>query len=453
MPKKKKYRQKTKGKNVTQVVKAIKKNIQDTVIFMTAYDVYKFKRNITVFRQKPNKKELFHKFHITGMSNDKLYVSADTKCGYSVEYDSLKRVTAFYFDEAFGEEKEKNPKFVEDIVFTLSHHHSANALLDSNQVEISMCFKLESFLVKFGTKILQVDSGAFFMNGSLIVYYELIDFETAIPLGREAIYGRNNNYNIKSIDQIRYFDECEFIADDRKISDVIFQNIFGCLTEMSRNKWEMDDYSYVHNTLVLSNEIDDVQSYFQKVLGAQIENFRVDNLATSDDFSYYSTEYLGVVTAITNDDTGNILRDCLGLEAFKTFLLIKMIVNFEVNHNLGKIVNSQLGVEGLFYPSHVPIITLNVLNNLRETVSFSRYKQAIEFKIQAQNIRRERQRISNGIIMNILLYVLAVLGCVQTLQVLKDEFGLPFKSAFWIVVAVFGGLGAVWVAREFINRK
>lgn len=84
----------------------------------------------------------------------------------------------------------------------------------------------------------------------------------------------------------------------------------------------------------------------------------------------------------------------------------------------------------------------------KETVSFSRYKQAIDFKVQAPKIERERQRTNNGRLMNVLLYVLALIGSAQTLQVLQTELGLPFNIAFWVVIGVFIVFGIVWVLRE-----
>ena len=130
------------------------------------------------------------------------------------------------------------------------------------------------------------------------------------------------------------------------------------------------------------------------------------------------------------------------------YLLLKMLVDYEVNHDLEKIVNNEIYVESLFYPAHVPIITLNVIDNLKETVSFNRYKQAIDFKVQALERQQERQKTHNGRLMNILLYVLSIIGSAQTLQVLQTELGLPFKVSFPITLAIFVVLGGIWILRE-----
>lgn len=201
----------------------------------------------------------------------------------------------------------------------------------------------------------------------------------------------------------------------------------------------------------MSNKIDNIGDYFQKVLGAQLDNFKIDNISATDAFRFYSTEYLSVVAQIKNNDINNILFDCMMLESFKVYLLLKMIIDYEINHKLDDIINSQIYVESLYYPAHVPIITLNVIDNLKETVSFTRYKQAVDFKVQALKIEHDRQSTSNGKLMNILLYVLAMIGSAQTLQVLQTELGLPFKVSFWIVMGIFIALGFVWLLRE--SRK
>lgn len=431
------------------IVEKSVKSKQDTVIFMTAYNIHKFKRHFSRFRQNGKSKSLLKQYHILGISTKNVYVSSDIKYNYTVEFDSLKQVSAFRFEESVNEMKVKNPQLWDEMMTTLSLHHSSHALLDASQIDVFMCFNMESFLVIIGTKVLQVDPVAFMMNGSLIVNFELIDFETKLPLEYDVIYGRNNNYVIQPISKIKYFNETEFTDDTRKISDVIFQNIFNFINRVGKGKWEVDDFSFVHNIFVMSNKIENASEYFQKVLGAQINDFKIDNIATSNAFNYYSTEYLGVVTQINSENAQNILFDCMMLESFKVYLMLEMIIDYEVNNKLDKIIDNQIFVESLFYPSHVPIITLNVINNLKDTVSFLKYKQAIDFKIRALKIFQERKRINNGRLMSVLLYVLALLGSAQTLQVLQTEIGLPFKITLGIVISVFVAFGIVWFYREF----
>lgn len=438
----------SKQKNTCNNVAKVEREIQDTVVFMTAYNIDKYKHHLPRFWRRRRTRDLLKQLHISGISTRNIYVSPNEKRNYTFEYDSLKQLTTVYFEEASAKVKEKSPEFFDGMMRALSFKHSARTLLDCAQVDIYTIYNMQSFLVMFDTKVLQVDPIALMMNDSLIVTFELINFESGIPLDHTAIYGRINNYGIHRVSKIKYFDESEFVDDDRKISDIIADNIFCFINKATKGKWEICEPSFVHTTFVLSNKINNIGEYFQKVLGAQIDNFEIHNIATSNDFEFYSKEFLGVATKITSNDVSNILHDCTVLESFKLYLLLKMIMDYEVNHKLEKIINNQIYVESLFYPAHVPIITLNVIDNLKNTVSFSRYKQAVDFKVQALKVRQERKRVKNERLLNILLYVLAFLGSAQTLQVLKTEFGVPFKTAFFTTIGIFIICGLIWVIRE-----
>lgn len=427
-----------------------KKNIEkDTVVFMTAYDIHKIERHRFRFGKKVKKRELWSQFHIAGFSHNNTYITPYAKCRYTAEYNSLNQITAFHFEKNFEEYNKIYDNFADEMMTTLYLQHSAKALLDSTLIQVNTCFNMERFLVMFGDSVYQVDPVAFIMSGSLIVNFELIDFKSGIPLDSKSIYGRSHNFGIKPIDKIKYFNEDEFVEDHRKISDVIFDNIYGFLTKSSNNKWEVGNYSYVHNILVLSNGINDVTEYFQCVLGGKIEDFNIKNISATDAFNFYSTEYLGVITDINDDkDKHHILNDCMILEGFKIFILLKMIIDYEIHHKLDEIVDHQIYAESQLYPLHVPIITLNVIDNLKNTYSFARYKQAIDFKLKTLNIYQDRKISNNGRLLNILLYILAMFGSAQTLQVLQTEFKLPFNISFWIVMGIFVIFGVVWIIRE-----
>jgi len=433
-----------------KMVRKTKKNqdIQDKIIFMAAYDVYKLKQKFPTWSLKKDDKNLLDQFHIKGISHNNTYVSAGKKYDYTVDYDSFKRVSALHFDEMFVEAIEQEPEVEEEVILTLLLQHSAEVLFDSAQVTISTCFNMESFLVRIEGRIYEVDAVAFMMNGSLIVNYELTDYESRIPLGKDDIYGRDNNYGIKKIEQIKYFNEETFSDDNRKISDVIFHNISEAMFKATKNKWEVENFSFAHNTLVISNKAGNISKYMQNVLDAQIENFRQSNISATDEFQLYSIEGLGVVTEIKYEEIINIGCQVILLEAFKMYLLLKMLIDYEVHRELEKIVDNEIYVESLFYPAHVPIITLNVIDNLRDTATFKRYKQAIDFKVQALKVEQERQKTHNGRLMNILLYVLSLMGSAQTLQVLQTELGIAFKISFPIALVIFIVFGIIWICRE-----
>jgi len=310
-------------------------------------------------------------------------------------------------------------------------------------------FNIKLYDTKQDTEPSLVITGvAYIMNGVLVVNYELIHYETGKPLSIDEIYGRTNNYSIIPVESTMYFCEQNFTDDDRKISDIIFFNIVGFLEYVMKNKYEMESYSFVHNILVFSKNVKNVNEYFKLVLGADTVELETNNIATASSFKYYSKEYLGLVTDFSEEEFSHILSDVQILESFKIYLLLQMILDVEINDKLDAIINHQIYLQALQYQSHAPIITSNLIENIKLTVAYNQYKSALENKIDALKIMQDRERNKNSKLLNILLYVLTLLGSFQTLQVLKTELGLPFKCGMIGVCIVFGMFGVIWICRE-----
>ena len=420
----------------------------ETVIFMAAYDIHKIERKLFRLKNKKKKKELWEKFHVAGFVSNNKYIAPFGICNYDFDYNTLNQVSSFHFEENIERYNEINEGFSDEMLSILSMQHSTTALLDSTLIAVEPFFNMEQFLVAFEDEIFQVEPIAFIMNGTLIITYELINFDTGVPLDAMSVLGRENNYGITPIKKIRYFDEAEFVEDTRKISDIIFDNIYGFLMESTDNKWAVGNYSFVHNILVFSNEIENVTEYFQSVLGGKLENLTLTNMSTSNKYEYYSTEYLGLVTFLDDEDMPHILNDSIILEAFKVFILLKMIITYEIRHNLEDVVNNQIYIESQLHPLHAPIVTLNFIDNFRNIYSFNRYKKAIAFKEQTLKLYQERKKSKNSRLLNILLYILAIFGSVEMLQVLQTEFAIPFKISFWVMMSIFMVFGIVWVKGE-----
>lgn len=421
---------------------------KDTVVFMSAYDVHSFNKRIPKLWNKPKTKELLKEFHIIGLSTQNTILTKSRKTEYITEYNSLEHTSEYKFQVSDNEYTDEVKKELQEMIGSLVFHHSAKTLLDTNRTQIKHCFNLESFLVVINSEVLQVDPFAYFLNGVLIINFELIHFETGEPLHFNEIYGRKNNYNILPIQALKYFDEDEFSTDNRKISDIIFDNIWGLLDNVNRNKYTIDQFSFVHNILVFSNNIDDPTEYFKKVLGAPSIELNIKELGTSKDFKYYSKEYLALVTSYEQDNISNILVDIQVLESLKILILLQMIVDVEINDKLNQIIDHQIYLQSLYYQSHAPVITLNVIDNLKTMVSYNQYKSAINFKVEALKVLQDRQKAKNGRLLNVLLYILALIGSFQTLEVLKTEFGIPFGWGVIAVCAIFGLFGVLWLCRE-----
>ncbi len=420
----------------------------DTVVFMTAYDFHRFNRKLPSLRRKCEKRDLFQKFHIFGISTHDMIVTARNKFEYESNYDYITHSAQIDFNLPEEEYDENIQHELNKMMTNLALHHSSKVMLDATRTNIKFCFNMDSFLVTVRSEILQVDPIAYIINGVLVVNYQLIHYETGKPLSIDEIYGRTNNYNIIPVESTMYFGEQNFTEDNRKISDIIFFNIVGFLEFVMKNKYEMESYSFVHNILVFSKNIKNVNEYFKVVLGADTVELEINNIATASSFKYYSKEYLGLVTDFSEEEFSHVLSDVQILESFKIYLLLQMILDVEINEKLDVIINHQIYLKALHYQSHAPIITSNLIESIKSTVAYNQYKSALENKIEALKFMQDKERNKNSKLLNVLLYLLALMGSFQTLQVLQTELCIPFKCGMIGVCIIFGIFGVIWICRE-----
>ncbi len=107
------------------------------------------------------------------------------------EYDYIQQSTSFSFTPI--NEKRDIDDF-EEIVkrtgFCIKLLHAQSVLADSLYFNIDYFICMESFLVHIGEHVFQIDPVIFSMNRILIITFEVIDFETGIPLNRDDFSGK-----------------------------------------------------------------------------------------------------------------------------------------------------------------------------------------------------------------------------------------------------------------------
>ena len=238
--------------------------------------------------------------------------------------------------------------------------------------------------------------------------------------------------------------------EDVQISFSRVKNLCDFFDELLSGKYKIGNHTFMHNILVLSNNISDEEKYMQKVLNIDTLDFKAKNVSPQSAFKYFVTDGIAVITNIDISNINSILYDVLILESFKIYLMLSMVIDYDIHHNLNELIDNQIIVKSMFYPSGTPtpIITLNLIDALKQTVSFKRYEEAINFKIDTLKIYQERSKIKNGRLMNLLLYILTAFGSFQTLQILNDSFNVSIKTSVWFVLPALLVAGVYWFIKE-----
>lgn len=424
-------------------------NIQDCIIFMTAYRINEYKKNKFSFRKTKFTKDILERFHIESIAIGSHIVTQKGILKCEKVFDSQKQLTQFEFKTNRKEESLDDYKNeIDNISWMIRISHSIEVLLNSNAFIATSYITMEPFLITIDNRVLQVDSVAFFLNDLLFVNYELIDYETGVSLEKDEILGRSNNFNILLTEKIRYFNENDFTDKNDKISDIIFYNISSFFEYLSNNKLKYEEFSYIHNIFVMTAQLDNLRKYFLDVLGANDLEIELKNINNNYAYEYYSQEYLGVVTNIDSNCEQQALFDCQLLEAMKMYFLLNQIVNHDIISDLTTTIDRQLEIERLMYLRRIPIITINAIENMKQTNSFRLYDKAIEFKMSYLKFYQDKQRNRNALLLNILLYVLTFMSGIGSIPILQNVFGIPTKPCFIALSIIFVIFGMVWVRYE-----
>lgn len=413
---------------------------------MTAYHFDTVIKEFPHWKHKQDLCKLLTDCHITSISTGDFLRTKKGICKYKISFDPQSQISKFQFDTSegqidFGEE-------ISQSSWQLSLIHSFELLLNRTSFTLSCFITLDSFFVSIKSRLFQVDPVAFFLNNTLFIEFELIDYQTKVPLKKDEIYGKAHNFILIPVDSTQYFNEDIQNGNSKSIPNLILDNILHCFRQLTHHKYRVDSLSFVHNLFVISNSIDNINTYFADVLGAYGLKQTLNNINTNRSFEYYSQEYLGVTTAVSHGAYQQALFDCQILEALKMFFLLNQIVNLDITQNLTYTANNQLYLEYLSFTTDLQIITLNAIHNMKETPTFKRYKDAIEFKMSYLRLQQEQRKSKNGVILNIFIYILTFISGVGAWQVFQTELGVPFKYIAIVMTTIFAFLGIAWIVNE-----
>lgn len=206
---------------------------------------------------------------------------------------------------------------------------------------------------------------------------------------------------------------------------------------MIDERFKAEEYSFIHSTLVLSNEIDDVTKYFCHLIGTRKLPSPLENISTTGNYEYYPQDGASIIKNYNRDDVDIPLFNGIMLESIKLYVYLSQIINADITLDMNKVVRNDLYLENLFFSPKVPIETHNLLSYIYKTKSFQHHKEATRLKISYMAAENESKKNRNAVLLNLLLYIVTLLGVVGTLETLESKLNIPFKYSFIVVILFF----------------
>ena len=238
---------------------------KDTVIFMSAYETTKYSKVRKLFPPKVDVAKLLKKHHISYLMYQNKIIAPDGILELNPEYDDVAQETTYTY-EAIGKDNsiDNYDELINHTGACIKLMHSCAVLTDPAYFRIDHVFGLESFIVYIDDAVFQIDPLVFSFNRAYIVAYEMIDLATGMPLGRDDTSPKMRNWNLRKIKGYKYFNEDFSNLSNYTIPELIFTHVSDYFYELVGKRFAPNDYTYVHDTLVISNSVRNVDKYFNK---------------------------------------------------------------------------------------------------------------------------------------------------------------------------------------------
>ena len=429
--------------------------MKDTIIFMSAYDTTKYsKSKLLRFDKKQELAMLLSKHHLEYMLKGDKLISSKGTLKLNTEYDDVQQKTMFSFNTIKEKDKiEDFQKVIGNIGFCVQLLHAQSVLADSAYFNIDYFIGMESFLVSINKCLFQIDPIIFSMNKTMMIAFEVIDFDTGTPLKNSDVFCKIGNYNLLPIENYQYFGDEEVSLFNGKISEIIYNNVSDFFSEMVGKKYKAERYSFIHSTLVLSNEIDDISQYLCDVIGTRELPSPLENISTTENYDYYPQDGVTVIKNYNSDEVDTPLYNGIMLESIKLYIYLFQTVNIEIVEALNIVMHNDIYLENLFFAPHIPIETHNLLNYIYKTKTFQHHKESAKLKILYLTTENEMKKNRNSVLLNVLLYIISLLGAIGTLESLENQLQIPFKYSFIAVILIFLLFGIIWAIIEWRRNK
>lgn len=438
--------------------------MRDTIIFLSAFTsssskssnwvIQKLRHIFCICKRKHVKlQSLLQKYHISSVSTDHAVIFGNSKMGVVSHHDYIHQKTTFSFNSIASAKEDGNTTPNNEYSgFYMGLKHAQFTLLDDSYFKIDFTFLFDPFIVRVDNHTYQVDAGAFIMNNVVFIAFELINYETGISLSKDDIYGKSNNFNIIPIEKYR-FAENEYIhTSNKKISEIVYDTISDFMYELTGARFLSKEPVFFHNTLVLSNNIKNISKYICKLLSIKEPVSTIKDISTVDIYKYYPQDGCCVISNYEADDFDVILYSAIILESVKLYLYIFPFANLEDTADIQKTVKNYIYLQNLFCSPHLPIITQNLFEYVKESPSYIRHMEALRLKISYLSIQNDLRKNRNSTILNVLLYIISLVGAIGALEIIEERFHFSFRFGLIIVIILFI-LGGIWGILEYRNNR
>lgn len=428
--------------------------MSDTIIFISAYETTDYSKVRKLIKKAPKIEYLIKKYHFDFIFSESKLISHKGALNLSTNYDYINQKTSF----SFASRNDKNniddfKDIIEKANYCVHLLHAQSVLIDREYYNIDYIICMNSFLVHIDEQFFQIDPLIFSLNQTLIIAFEAIDFKTGVPLHLNQIYGKKGNYNLLHVSEYQFFCENSATHTNETISEIIYSNVTDFFTEMTGQRFIAKNYSFLYDTLILSNEITDVTSCFYNLINTRELPSPLENISPVETYQYFPQDGVSIITNYILEDVDNLLFSGLLLESIKLHIYLSQFVNIESTKSLNKVIRNELYLENLFFAPRVPIITGNLLNFIYKTKTYQHHKQAIKLKVSYLSNENSAKKNRNSVLLNILLYLISLIGTVGTLDDLEYRLGLPFNYTFPAVILAFLLFGLIWGFFEWKNNQ
>lgn len=436
--------------------------MSDTVVFLSAYDTTNYKTPNWILRKlhlvfpassKKNIHTILNKNHLSFVATDEIIITADGKAKVDAHYDNICQGSKFTFEPKDTNNRDGNiMTIIKDSGFYTNLRHAQSVLVDDRYFKVDYTLWLSPILIWINGHIYQVDAGCFMMNSVWFIVFEVIDYKTGKPLTKDDVCSIKGNFNLLLVEKYQFFDEEKPINAGTTISKIIYDIVSNFIWELTKKRFSPKEYVFVHDTMVFSNSIENISDYFCQLIGTKVSDFLIKDISTVDIYEYYPQNGCSVISNYDSNNFNAVLYPAILLEAVKLYFLVFQKSNLEFENDFRKLVRNDMYLQMLFCLPNLPIETHNLLNYVRECESYKKNSDAYRLKIAYLTAQNELKKTRNATILNILLYIISLLGVIAALDVIERHFCLPFKYSFIVVVVIFV-LGLIWLIIGYHNNK